>query len=63
MFPGRGPTAHPDIASLSRATGIGTARQKLHQRYGIDHGLCSQVLADAARGGQAVVKVVARRWV
>jgi cobalt-zinc-cadmium efflux system protein len=56
-------SAHLDIAELSSWPRVlEQARQELHQRYGIDHvTLQPEVLADAARGGQAVVKVVARR--
>jgi cobalt-zinc-cadmium efflux system protein len=56
-------SAHLDIAELSSWPSVlEQARQVLHQRYGIDHvTLQPEVLADAGRGGQAVVKIVARR--
>jgi cobalt-zinc-cadmium efflux system protein len=56
-------SAHLDIAELSRWPAVlEQARQILQQRYGIDHvTLQPEVLADAGRGGQAVVRVVARR--
>ncbi len=57
-------SAHVDIAELSSWPAVleQARAATLHQRYGIDHvTLQPEVVADAARGGQAVVKVVARR--
>ncbi len=56
-------SAHLDITELSGwPTVLEQARQVLQERYGIDHvTLQPEVLADAGRGAQAVVKIVARR--
>jgi cobalt-zinc-cadmium efflux system protein len=56
-------SAHVDIAELSSWPSVlEQARQLLQQRYGVGHvTLQPEVVGDASRGGQAVVKVVARR--
>ena len=56
-------SAHLDITELSSwPTVLEQARHVLQERYGIDHvTLQPEVLADAGRGAQAVVKIVARR--
>ncbi|HTS52663.1 MAG TPA: cation diffusion facilitator family transporter [Burkholderiales bacterium] len=56
-------SAHLDIAELSSWPAVlEQARRVLQQRYGIDHvTLQPEVVADAGRRAQAVVKVVARR--
>jgi cobalt-zinc-cadmium efflux system protein len=56
-------SAHVDIAELSSWPSVlEQARQLLQHRYGIGHvTLQPEVVGNASRGGQAVVKVVARR--
>ena len=56
-------SAHLDITELSSWPAVlEQARKVLQKRYGIDHvTLQPEVLADAGRGAQAVVKIVARR--
>jgi len=56
-------SAHLDIAELSSWPAVlARARRMLQERYAIDHvTLQPEVAAHAERGGQAVVRVVARR--
>jgi len=56
-------SAHLDIAELSSWPAVlAQARRMLQERYAIDHvTLQPEVAAHAERGGQAVVRVVARR--
>jgi cobalt-zinc-cadmium efflux system protein len=56
-------SAHLDITELSRWPAVlEQARRVLRERYGIEHvTLQPEVAADAGQGGQAVVRIVARR--